>query len=227
MRRPAELFKNPLRRARFHGPVPATWGKGYGPGRVLAALRGRLARSCGEDRAKRGVHDIGMSLPSGPRYRWMSPGKGAGPMITAASGVAVPGRSTAGSIFLLELGHIDLIGEGINVVMLTGAFHRPDTNRVSRCARRSDDTEADRFEVASVDPTEARKNMADDPVINPALSLELSKDRITLPRADDLADVTLGRFLDAVRAAVAAKDGWLVSDSIVLSCFPPAALYVI
>jgi hypothetical protein len=62
---------------------------------------------------------------------------------------------------------------------------------------------------------------ADDPVINPALSLELSKDRITLPRADDLADVTLGRFLDAVRAAVAAKDGWLVSDNMVLSCFPP------
>ena len=47
------------------------------------------------------------------------------------------------------------------------------------------------------------------------------KDRITLPRADDLADVTLGRFLDSVRAAVAAKDGWLVSDGIALSCFPP------
>jgi hypothetical protein len=72
----------------------------------------------------------------------MSPGEGAGPMNTSAPGVAGPGRSTAGSIFLLELGHVDLIGEGINVVMLTGAFHRPDTNRQSRCARRSDDTEA-------------------------------------------------------------------------------------
>jgi hypothetical protein len=55
----------------------------------------------------------------------MSPGKGAGPVITSASGVAGQGRSTAGSIFLLELGHVDLIGEGINVVMLAGAFHRP------------------------------------------------------------------------------------------------------
>jgi hypothetical protein len=63
-------------------------------------------------------------------------------MITSASGVAGPGRSTAGSIFVLELGHIDLIGEGINVVMPTGAFHRPDTNRLPRYARRSDDTDA-------------------------------------------------------------------------------------
>src|SRR5262249_17995275 len=83
-----------------------------------------------------------MSLPSGGRHRCMSPSEGTGPMITSASGVARPGRSTAGSIFVLELGHIDLIGEGINVVMLTGAFHRPDTNRLPRCARRSDDTEA-------------------------------------------------------------------------------------
>jgi hypothetical protein len=71
----------------------------------------------------------------------MSPGKGAGPMITSASGVAGQGRLTAGSIFLPELGHIDLIGEGLNVVMLTGAFHRSDTNRLSRYAPRSDDTE--------------------------------------------------------------------------------------
>jgi hypothetical protein len=63
-------------------------------------------------------------------------------MITSAPGVAGPGRSSAGSIFLLELGHVNLIGEGINVVMLTGAFHRPDANRQSRCARRSDYTEA-------------------------------------------------------------------------------------
>jgi hypothetical protein len=72
----------------------------------------------------------------------MSPAKGAGPMIASASGVAGQGRSTAGSIFLLELGHIGLIGERINVVMPTGPFHRSDTNRRSRCARRSDDTDA-------------------------------------------------------------------------------------
>ena len=63
-------------------------------------------------------------------------------MITSASGVAGPGRSTAGSILLLQLCHVDLIGEGNNVVMLAGAFRRPDTNRRSRCARRSDDTDA-------------------------------------------------------------------------------------
>ncbi len=62
---------------------------------------------------------------------------------------------------------------------------------------------------------------ADDPVINPALSLELSRDRITLPRVDDLAKLTLSGLLDTVRAAVAAKDGWQASESAVLSCFPP------
>jgi hypothetical protein len=60
----------------------------------------------------------------------------------------------------------------------------------------------------------------DDPVVNPALSLELSRHRITLPRVDDLAEITLSGFLGAVRAAVAAKDGWLVGESVVLSCFP-------
>ena len=46
-------------------------------------------------------------------------------------------------------------------------------------------------------------------------------DRITLPRVGNLAEATLSGLLDAVRAAVAAKDGWLVSESVVLSCFPP------
>src|SRR5215467_6225407 len=61
----------------------------------------------------------------------------------------------------------------------------------------------------------------DDPVINPALSLELARDRITLPRPADLAQLALGELLDRVRAAVAGKDGWLVSETAVLSCFPP------
>src|SRR5207237_3121871 len=35
------------------------------------------------------------------------------------------------------------------------------------------------------------------------------------------AELPLSRLLETVRAAVAAKDGWLVSESAVLSCFPP------
>src|SRR6516162_3056111 len=66
-----------------------------------------------------------------------------------------------------------------------------------------------------LEPTE------DDPVINPALSLELYRDRITLPRLADLGQVTLSGLLDRVRAAVGAKDGWMVSETAVLSCFPP------
>ena len=142
MRRPAELFKIRCGAPDFMAPGPGRGGKGDGPGASGRRPRRRPARSCGEDRAKHDAPGIGTSLPSGSRYRCMSPGKGAGPVITSASGVAGPGRSTAGSIFLLELCHVDLIGEGNNVVMLAGAFRRPDTNRRSRCARRSDDTEA-------------------------------------------------------------------------------------
>ncbi|HET7244746.1 MAG TPA: ATP-binding protein [Streptosporangiaceae bacterium] len=58
-----------------------------------------------------------------------------------------------------------------------------------------------------------------DPVVNPALGLKLSRHRIVLPRVDDLADVTLSGLLDAVRAAVAAQGGWLVSESVALSSF--------
>jgi hypothetical protein len=61
----------------------------------------------------------------------------------------------------------------------------------------------------------------DDPVINPALRLELARDRITLPRSADLAHVALSGLLGRVRAAAAGKDGWLVSETAVLSCFPP------
>ena len=64
-----------------------------------------------------------------------------------------------------------------------------------------------------LEPTE------DDPVFNPALSLELSRHRIALPRVDDLAEATLWGLLDAVRPAVAAKDGWQVSETVALSCF--------
>src|SRR5487761_1139225 len=59
----------------------------------------------------------------------------------------------------------------------------------------------------------------DDPVINPALALKLSRYGIDLPRVDDLEQVTLGGILDGTRAAVAAQDGWQVSESLVLSHF--------
>src|SRR5215831_13301711 len=59
----------------------------------------------------------------------------------------------------------------------------------------------------------------DDPVVNPALSLKLSQYGVILPRVDDLAEMTLGALLDAVRAAGAAKGGWQIGETAVLSCF--------
>jgi hypothetical protein len=61
----------------------------------------------------------------------------------------------------------------------------------------------------------------DDPVVNPALSLKLSRYRITLPQAGGLAEARLGGLLDAVRAAVAAQGGWMVSETVALSYFSP------
>ncbi len=58
----------------------------------------------------------------------------------------------------------------------------------------------------------------DDPVVNPGLSLKLFQYRIALPHLDS-AEVTLSGLLGAVRAAVAAQDGWQVSESVALSCF--------
>ena len=59
----------------------------------------------------------------------------------------------------------------------------------------------------------------DEPVINPALRRKLSARGITLPPADDLAEVPLERLLATVRDAVGALDGWHVSEGAVLSCF--------
>jgi hypothetical protein len=53
-----------------------------------------------------------------------------------------------------------------------------------------------------LEPTE------DDPVVNPALSLELARDRITLPRPADLAEVALSGLLDRVRAS-GRRQRWL------------------
>jgi hypothetical protein len=60
---------------------------------------------------------------------------------------------------------------------------------------------------------------ADDPVINPALCRKLSARGITLPPADELAELPLDRLLATIRDAVAGRDGWHVSEGAVLSCF--------
>src|SRR5262249_58726820 len=51
--------------------------------------------------------------------------------------------------------------------------------------------------------------------------LALDRDSITLPRWEDLSHVAVSGWLDGVRAGVAGHDGWLVSETAVLSCFPP------
>ena len=59
----------------------------------------------------------------------------------------------------------------------------------------------------------------EEPVVNPALALKLSRYGIQLPRVDDLEDITLTGVLDAMRAAVGRQHGWQVSDCLVLSYF--------
>jgi very-short-patch-repair endonuclease len=59
----------------------------------------------------------------------------------------------------------------------------------------------------------------DDSALNPALALKLAERGIELPRVDDLEELSLAGILDAVRAAVAAQDGWQVSERLVLSYF--------
>jgi hypothetical protein len=63
------------------------------------------------------------------------------------------------------------------------------------------------------------KAAPEEPVVNPALALRLSRYGIELPRVDDLEDITLTGVLDAVRVAVADQDGWQVTDSLILSYF--------
>ena len=63
------------------------------------------------------------------------------------------------------------------------------------------------------------KAAPEEPVVNPALALRLSRYGIDLPRVDDLEDTTVTGVLDAVRAAVADQDGWHVSNSLILSYF--------
>ena len=75
------------------------------------------------------------------------------------------------------------------------------------------------FESAGAAQGRELKLAPEEPVVNPALALKLSQYGIDLPRVDDLEEITLTGFLDAVRAAVASQDRWQVSDSLVLSYF--------
>ena len=61
--------------------------------------------------------------------------------------------------------------------------------------------------------------LEEDWVLNPALALKLGQGGIDLPRVDDLDEITLAGILDAVRAAVATREGWQVNEMLVLSCF--------
>ncbi len=63
------------------------------------------------------------------------------------------------------------------------------------------------------------KAAPEDPVINPALALKLSRQGIDLPGVDELEDVTLESVLGAVRVSVQARPGWQVTDTMVVSYF--------
>ena len=58
----------------------------------------------------------------------------------------------------------------------------------------------------------------DDPVVNPALLRKLAECGVTLPPTGE-DEVTLDGLLGTVRAAAAGRDGWQVSDRVVLACF--------
>jgi len=75
------------------------------------------------------------------------------------------------------------------------------------------------FESAGAAQGRELRLAPEEPVVNPALALKLFQYGIDLPRVDDLEEITLAGFLDAVRAAVAGQDRWQVSDSLVLSYF--------
>jgi REase_MTES_1575/Protein of unknown function (DUF4011)/AAA domain len=66
----------------------------------------------------------------------------------------------------------------------------------------------------------------EDPVVNPALARLLARQGITLPQPGELPELTLAGLLAAVWDAVGARDpagareGWQLSESAVLSCFP-------
>ena len=139
MRRPAELFKIRYGAPDFMAPGPGRGGRATGPGRVRAAPGSLMRRGPSEARCSRHRNELTERFA----VQVHEPRQGG----RADDHFGVRRRGTGpfdrGLNLLLELCHVDLIGEGNNVVMLAGAFRRPDTNRRSRCARRSDDTEVD------------------------------------------------------------------------------------
>jgi Protein of unknown function (DUF4011)/AAA domain len=75
-------------------------------------------------------------------------------------------------------------------------------------------------QIEEVGPEGAELKAApEDPVVNPALVLKLSRQGIELPRVDDLEDVRLESVLAAVQAATQSRDGWQVTDTMVISYF--------
>ncbi|MGE5137803.1 MAG: DUF4011 domain-containing protein [Gemmatimonadota bacterium] len=61
---------------------------------------------------------------------------------------------------------------------------------------------------------------ADGPLVNPALARELGRYRVTLPPVRDLDEVALARLLEAAVDAAAAREGWRVTGTLLLSWFP-------
>lgn len=59
----------------------------------------------------------------------------------------------------------------------------------------------------------------DEPLLNPALRVQLSRLGVELPASEDLEGLPVERQLDAVRASVDKKHGWRVQDHAVLSMF--------
>ncbi len=61
---------------------------------------------------------------------------------------------------------------------------------------------------------------ADGPLVNPALARELARYRVALPAVHDLDEVGLARLLEAAVEAAAAREGWRVNSTLLLSWFP-------
>lgn len=76
-----------------------------------------------------------------------------------------------------------------------------------------------RFAEPGSRQTPMLKPTEDDPVVNPVLTLKLSRQGITLPSADidDLG--SLDSFLDSIRKAIPGRAGWKVQEGLIISCF--------
>ncbi len=76
------------------------------------------------------------------------------------------------------------------------------------------------IQIEDVSPEGAEVKAAqEDPVINPALTLKLSRQGIELPHVDALEDITLESVLAAVRTSTQSRAGWQVAETMVISYF--------